>query len=183
MEIFDVYLPAGRDELVPREGRYFRILSGVGAMNVSSDTGVNSLIFEGIGVNLANAETGASFKTLRLRSPATQTVTVAVSMLPITDDRLIGTVKASLAAQGGFAGLPALEFASAGVQTIPANAERYRVDLLAGLDNSGLIWVGGTAAGEGIPLPARGAYQLTVTGPVSVFADTAGDRLHMAEVS
>lgn len=183
MDLFNVTLQAGGIGVpFTMVGRYLRVLEAEAPVRVRTNTGIESQILPGLGGDLSDPVTAESFTRFDLASDVTQTVQVLVSTFPVTDNRIVGTIKALAAARENLVALPKLDFVAAGQKTIPGNLARGRLDLVASPSNTGTLWVGGTSAGEGIPLPARATYQLEVAGDLVVYGDTAGDVLHVAEV-
>lgn len=69
----------------------------------------------------------------------------------------------------------------AGLNVIPANANRRSIMIHAGQNNVGRLWIAGTAANEGIPLDADDTIELRVKGSLSIWATDAGDKINALE--
>ncbi len=68
------------------------------------------------------------------------------------------------------------------VKTIAGNSNRKLIEIKAALANSGNIWIGGDAAGRGIPLGMGEAYSGKITADIQIFAEVAGDEVYLMEV-
>lgn len=71
---------------------------------------------------------------------------------------------------------------AAGVNSIAGNVNRRVIMIHAGQTNTGRLWIGGSAEGEGIPLDADDTIELRVKGAISIWATNAGDKINALEV-
>ena len=128
MQLQDVILVAGQEQVVNCVGRYFRILSGKERIGVSASNGVASDIITGLGVDMLDSE-GRGYTWVRLVSPIDQTITIVTSNLPVTDSRLSGDVDVNGLLQVVNAGGTAWASSTTPVSTqigvlVPQNMER-----------------------------------------------------------
>lgn len=96
MILFDWELKAGQVKPWWGTGRYMRILTGHGDLEIQAiyngGASQSSKIIAGIGVNLSDPESGAPFRGIYFTSPTDQTIRVLVTHLESTDSRLAGDV-------------------------------------------------------------------------------------------
>lgn len=96
MILFDWELKAGQVNPWWGTGRYLRILSGNGDLEIQAiyngGASQSSKIIAGIGVNLSDPESGDPFRGIYFTSPTDQTIRVLVTHLESTDSRLAGDV-------------------------------------------------------------------------------------------
>lgn len=181
LDIQDIELQAGVPFVISKQATYFLIMDGdniaVKWYRKATLIGDGSGLVGGDGVG----PLAEGFDKVELTATVAQTVKIAITSDPVTINRLSGNINSKALAWDGYQGLAQLTFAAAGAQTIPANNDRAALDLVAPPGNTGLIWIGGSAAGTGIALPANGTWSQPVKGAVTVYADTAGDNLMVAE--
>jgi hypothetical protein len=163
-------------------GRYLRLLEAIGTVTIdveyASGERQTGQLLAGIGVDLSHPASGEPYKSIQFTSPTAQTLRVLTSEWPTTDSRIAGAV--SIKQAGEFQGKPELAIDGA-AQTIEANADRQKLYLSAPDTNTGKIWIGASAAGNGIPLEPGDVWFEDFNGQLSLIG-AAGDKLHVAEL-
>lgn len=96
MNLFELDLVAGQQNIWFGYAKFFRILVAQGSVSVTAryarGSSITSTMLAGIGVDLRHYETGDGFISLAVTSQINQTVKILVSDLPTTDNRLTGEV-------------------------------------------------------------------------------------------
>lgn len=163
---YALVIAPGAQTQIQANGDYFRIIDADGGtVEVSTDAGDKLTVKEGEGAKLSR------FEKIRFRnaSEVERRVVALVGMGSFESARLTGQVSmlpaGSLVAVGAFAG----------GDTIPANAERQRLIMVADLANAAAVTL------AGLPLQPGDTMDLDVTGAVAV-GGGATDTLHVAEV-
>lgn len=181
MNLNDIHLKAGEVFHWPVSGGYLRFLTAMGDLSVealySSGQRVSGAMIAGIGVNLAEKDTGQPFRELYITSGVDQTVRVLASDFETTDSRSVG--RTNIAPNTQFVGLPRIEL-DGSVQTISSNSERAQIELYADDANAGVVWIGGIA-NSGFPLKSGGTYQPMISGKLEVLG-SVGDFLYVSEI-
>lgn len=156
----------GAQQLVQAIGDYFRVTSADGGkVNVSTSKGDSFDVQEGEGARVRD------FESLRIRNDSAVAIRVRliVGSGEFQSARTTGNV--TINAAGTIQAVGAI----AGGGSIPANADRRELVMIADVDNVGAVTV------AGLPLQPGMAFTLEVAGAVAVGGD-AGDTLHVAEV-
>lgn len=182
MKIHTATLDAGVARHVPFSGRYFRILNGVGVFEVEFSNGVRTDFVAGLGVALPD------FDGLIIVSPTDQVVMMAVSNLPIDDNRLSGDVALSGALDTKPVGAEINEFGAVVVgvaATLVRAANASRRSILVQNNGTADIYVGSSAAvtvATGIRVPlGGGAFESQAIGAVYAISGTAGQDVRFSE--
>lgn len=182
MKIHSATLQAGVARHVPLPGRYFRILNGAGIFEVEFSNGVRTDFVAGLGVVLPD------FDDLIIVSATNQVVMMAVSNLPIDDNRLSGDVALSGALDTMAVGAASNEYGAVTVGTVAtlvraANAARRA--LLVQNNGTADIYVGSSAAvtvATGIRVSAGGGTYITeAVGTVYAISGAAGQNVRFSE--
>lgn len=181
MEYHEINLVANQAMHLPTEGRYVRVIDASGRIEIDSDTGIKTNYLAGLGGNFSDPQNGEPYRRLTFTSPVTQTVAVVTSAYPIDDNRQTGAV--TVDPDGGFVGMPAMVSGAANEsKTIAANSLRRKLYVRGGEQNTGLVWVGGSAADEGLPLGADDVFYEAISGEIALFFEDAGDKVYLGEV-
>jgi hypothetical protein len=172
MKIHQASLTANVARHIPLPGRYFRILNGSGIFEVEFSNGVRTDFVAGLGVELSD------FDSLMIVSPTDQVVLVAVSNLPIDDNRLSGDVALSGTIDTKQAGAATNQYGAqvvGAVATLIADVTAARRSLLIQNLGSVDIYVGSSAAvttASGVRVSGNGGtYETQAVG--AVYAITA----------
>lgn len=165
---------------VEKAGYSVYILEAPGLVEVSIDNESEELQ-AGQGIP-SNGVMFTSVRLVNLESVA-QTIDlhIASNNRGITSNRLAGEVKTTEQAAASFNGLPEIAITGA-AQTLAGNLNRKQLLVVADQGNAGIIWIGSSVAGVGIPLPAGAIYEGRVSGEVALIGTSAGDVLNVAEV-
>lgn len=117
--------------------------------------------------------------------PAVQAVTVGnfPSVQEISGLVNIGTApRIKKDASGSYLGLPMVTFSVGQTKTIAGRATRKELHLKTDISNAGMVWIGATAANNGIPLgPGEGAVFET-SADLQVYGAITTDKLYVSEV-
>lgn len=175
-----IKLEANETRTVEKAGYSIYILDAPGVVEVTIDNESEELQSgQGIPSN------GVMFHSVRLVNveAVAQTIElhIASNNRGIISNRLSGSVKTEEQAADGFSGLPEIAITGA-AQSIAGNLNRAQLLIVAGQENAGVVWLGSSIAGQGIPLPAGGIYEGRISGELALIGAAPGDVLNVAEV-
>lgn len=175
-----IRLEPNETRTVEKAGYSVYILDAPGVIEVTIDNESEELqAGQGIPSN------GVMFKSVRLVNveAVAQTIDlhIASNNRGIISNRLAGSVLTSEQAADTFNGLPEVAITGA-AQTIAGNLNRRQLLIVADQGNAGVIWIGTSVAGVGIPLPPGAIYEGRLSGELELIGTNAGDVLNVAEV-
>lgn len=176
MKIYKMKVAANDSALISAVGNYIGVISPAGAeARIKTENGLDVNLSQGQHVrNLERFESVRVFND----TESELVIDVSVGFGEIVDNQLTGAV--SQAANNALVPGDAVTIDGT-IQTIQANSNRARIDLVASSDNAGVVWVGGVS-GRGIPLTPGGVYQLAVTSKIDLLGSVIDDQVFILEV-
>lgn len=174
LKTITIDIQANEVQTVFVNGSFIRFETLSGNVVVSTDNGDRIVMSQGKAVNIE------PFTWVQIESTISQSVTIEIGFGSVQSNELSGNV--SVKSGASFTGLNPKTFNGVDSQSVAADATRKEIHFMADPNNAGQIFIGATSASKGIPLQPGQTYIIQCSDSISLFGDTNGDVLWIAEV-